>query len=34
MLQFHRIKVVSDLMTLKPCSHFPGFAIVLLSKSC
>lgn len=27
MLQFHKIKVVSDLICLKECSHFPGFAI-------
>lgn len=30
MLQFQRINVVSDLITLKVCSHFPGFAIVLV----
>lgn len=29
MLQFHRINVVSDLIILKACSHFPGFAIWL-----
>ena len=28
MLQFQRMRVVSDLMTLKECSHFPGLAIV------
>lgn len=28
MLQFQRIKVVSDLIILKLCSHFPGLAIL------
>ena len=27
MLQFQRIRVVSDLIVLKTCSHFPGLAI-------
>lgn len=31
MLQFQRMRVVSDLITLKECSHFPGLAIVRLS---
>ena len=30
MLQFQRMRVVSDLITLKVCSHFPGLAIVLM----
>lgn len=30
MLQFHRTSVVSDLITLKVCSHLPGLAIVLV----
>lgn len=30
MLQFHRISVVSDLITLKVCSHLPGFAISVI----
>jgi hypothetical protein len=29
MLQFQRMRVVSDLITLKACSHLPGLAIVL-----
>jgi hypothetical protein len=31
MLQFQRMRVVSDLITLKECSHFPGLAIVRVS---
>lgn len=27
MLQFQRMSVVSDLIILKACSHFPGLAI-------
>lgn len=30
MLQFHRMSVVSDLITLKVCSHLPGFAISVI----
>ena len=30
MLQFQRMSVVSDLITLKACSHLPGLAIVLM----
>lgn len=29
MLQFQRMRVVSDLITLKVCSHLPGLAIVM-----
>jgi hypothetical protein len=29
MLQFQSINVVSDLITLKACSHRPGLAIVM-----
>lgn len=31
MLQFQRMRVVSDLITLNECSHFPGLAIVRVS---
>lgn len=30
-LQFHNINVVSDLIILNACSHFPGFAIACLN---
>jgi hypothetical protein len=30
MLQFQRMRVVSDLIILKACSHFPGFAIWII----
>ena len=33
MLQFQRMRVVSDLIILKECSHWPGTAIVSSCKA-